>query len=589
VSIPQNTAHNPQSKFDLQAARAAMETIRVLDLNAITIDKIKELLNPIFCGYAVTAPQFNPGLPLYSGLAGKPMNIVDISYPSAHLAPLGLANRQGEPILYCCTTREAALFELRPRAGDTVTLVHWVTSAPALLNHIGYTRRVFDLLGSDRDVPSWRNNTATIAEAELEEVIEFLADIFTRTVPPAEEQLYKKLTTAVAEMLFAADPFDGLLYPTLAMRANADNVALKPRFVDNHLRFLKAEFIQIAAIRDFAFDISALDTAREIGPKGTIEWYITSMDGNTALSKRYGTVGWQEFLRQKKDILNDYDSAKESNAHRAVQTEHGNVGEASFRKWLSEYLPKKYSVTPGFIIPDERSMNYVIRHYDVIVYDVLNSPVLWGSNNLDRSEQGRERAIPAKYVHAVFEVKATLTKKSIKDAVEKLQELNNYGAHLPAHFVSGAVFFEVRGEVQGSCELAEGLFKENVPGYFGGLILRAEGFDPNLTGYYHFIDSSIETVNTMPLIRDIGALKRDDRGNPQITEQGDVVAAYAIDDVWNFDKGYTPIVKDVHLFWSYNSFPQFFIDLLERLQGTYDPTKAPQQGEQGAYGLSFTT
>ena len=133
--------------------------------------------------------------------------------------------------------------------------------------------------------------------------------------------------------------------------------------------------------------------------------------------------------------------------------------------------------------------------------------------------------------------------------------------------------------------MAEGLFKENVPGYFGGLILRAEGFDPNLTGYYQFVDSGTATINTMPLIRDIGALKRNDRGDPMATEQGDGITAHAIDNVWNFDKGYSPIVKDVHLFWSYNSFPLFFIDLLERLQGTYDPAKAAQQG---AYGLSFT-
>jgi hypothetical protein len=88
----------------------------------------------------------------------------------------------------------------------------------------------------------------------------------------------------------------------------------------------------------------------------------------------------------------------------------------------------------------------------------------------------------------------------------------------------------------------------------------------------------------MPLVRDIGDLKRDDQGNPQLTEQGDVVMAYAQDNVWNFDKGYSPIVKNVNLLWAYNSFPRFFIDLLERLQGTYNPLDTPQQG---AYGLSF--
>ncbi len=576
--------NDSQLKLDVAAARSAIETIRTLDLNGTSIDEIKELLTPIFRGYVVKAPCFNLGLPLYSGRLGdKSANISELSYPPARLTPIGLANRPKEPVLYCCTAREAVFFELQPKVGDTVALAHWVTTAPLMVNYVGYTRRVLDALGSTRPVASWGSEPSA-PTGDQQEIMDFLSDVFTQIVPPGEEQLYNKLTVAVAENLFAGDPFDGLLYPSVRMRANADNIALKRRFVDDHLRFLKAEFIRIDAIREFDYDITLLDTAPEITTNGTIEWYIVSSDTKKLLSRRYGTVGWQEFLRQKKDILSNYDSAKENSVNRPVHTEHGSVAEASFRKWLSEYLPKKYSVTSGYIIPDVKRMNYVIRHYDVIIYDVMNAPVLWGSNNPDESEQGRARAIPAKYVHAVFEVKAALTKASINEAVEKLKELNEYEAHLPLHFISAAVFFELRQKEQSSCKLAEGLYNENIPGYFGGLILRAEGFDPNLTGYYQFYTDGLETINTMPLIRDIDSLQTDDQGNPQLTKQGDTVVAYAQDDVYHFDKGYSAIVKNVNLLWAYNSFPMFFIDLLERLQGTYDPTTASQQG---SYGLSF--
>lgn len=337
-------------------------------------------------------------------------------------------------------------------------------------------------------------------------------------------------------------------------------------------------------MREFGYDFKVLDTAPEVASDGTIEWYAAPSNSNIVLSKRYGTIGWQEFLRQKKDILNDYDSAKESNANRPVHTEHGNVAEASFRRWLSEYLPKKYGITSGYIIPDVRSINYVLRHFDVIIYDVLNSPVLWGSNNPDKSDQGRSRAIPAQYVHAVFEVKAALTVKSSNDTIEKLQELNDLRAYLPEHFVSGGIFFEVREKSQSSCKMAEGLFRENIPGYFGGLILRAEGLDPNLTGYYLLHDSDKETIDTMPLVRDIGKLERDEQEQPMLTKQGDCLYASKKEGVWHYDKGYYPIVKNVHLNWAYNSFPWFFIDLLERLQGTYNQTNS---SEKDAYGLSF--
>ena len=61
----------------------------------------------------------------------------------------------------------------------------------------------------------------------------------------------------------------------------------------------------------------------------------------------------------------------------------------------------------------------MVRHFDVIVYDKINPPVLWVEKTLDKSEHGERRAIPAKYVHSVFEVKSTFNSKSIKEALEK--------------------------------------------------------------------------------------------------------------------------------------------------------------------------
>lgn len=308
------------------------------------------------------------------------------------------------------------------------------------------------------------------------------------------------------------------------------------------------------------------------------------MNRKKALTQRYGTIGWQEFLRQKKDILSNYDSAKEMNSNRPVQTEHGNVAEASYRKWLSEYLPKKYGVTSGFIIPDVRSLDYKLNHYDVIIYDAINSPILWGSDNPDNTSQGRSRAIPAEHVHAVFEVKSSFTKTSITESINKLKELNRMKGHLNKYFSSGSVFFELHAKDQKTCKLAEDLYDDGVFGYFGGMILRAEGFDPNITGYYQFIRNGPETIDGMPLIRDIGDMEINNDGNPILTRQGDMAEAIAKDNVWHFNKGYSPVIKNVSLTWSYNNFPQFFIDMLDRLQGTFNPAKG---SKQGSYGMSF--
>ncbi len=254
------------------------------------------------------------------------------------------------------------------------------------------------------------------------------------------------------------------------------------------------------------------------------------------------------------------------------------------RKWLAEFLPKKYAVTSGFIIPEKRSMNYLLYHYDVIIYDVLNAPVLWGNDNSDNSEQGRTRAIPAKYVHAVLEVKSSLTKEAIKDATAKLQELVTIKEFLSKNFVSGSVFYEIRTDNQASCKVAEGLFIEGVPGYFGGIVLRAEGIDPNVSAYFRSLPTNEETNADMPLVHEIDQSGRHE-GGIIISRYMEGVTAVMFDDVWNFDRFYAPPIKNVHMLWSYNSFAGFLIDFLARLEGEEVRIDKPRQH---TFGMSFT-
>ena len=259
-----------------EAVRAAIGAIRGLDLRGSSIEEISELLTPMFRGYKAIAPKFQPGLRLFrTRICDKPLHISELSYPPAPLTPLGRVNRPGSPILYCCTSRSAPFFESRPEIGQTVAIVWWITTAPLHVNHVGYTASVFQTLGSNREQAGWGPEPARVPGEDINvQVAEFLAETFTRAVPKGSEYLYK-LSVAIAEKLFLDDMFDGLLYPTVQMRANADNFALKPRYADSHLQFLKAEFARINgidAVREFTFGIDVLDTATELTPEGTIVW-----------------------------------------------------------------------------------------------------------------------------------------------------------------------------------------------------------------------------------------------------------------------------------------------------------------------------
>jgi len=301
------------------------------------------------------------------------------------------------------------------------------------------------------------------------------------------------------------------------------------------------------------------------------------------LTKRYGTIGWEEFLQTKKNILADYDAVKKLTKNRPVKTRHGDAGEASFRKWLSKFLPAKYGVTSGYVIPDIRAERYIVKHFDVIVYDKIHSPVLWVETTSDDSENGKRRAIPAKYVYSIFEVKSTLNAKNINEALAKLHEANYFAGELNAAYSSAIVFIEVKSNQQKNCILAEKLYRTDIFGYWGGIILRAENLDDNLSGYFEFIDY-YNTEKHMPLVKDPGGLQIDEKNNPVLPGQGDICEAIVLDDKWHFNKGYSPIIKNVHLCWSYNGFPYFAIDVLDRINGEFD---AETRVKRMFFGMSF--
>jgi hypothetical protein len=259
----------PLIDHDPAAANAAIASIRALELQGATIEEILDLLTPMFRGYRVEAPRFQPGITLFrSRICDKPSHISALLAPPPQITPMGRVNREGNPVLYCCTSRQVPFFESRPTEGQTVTIGRWVTTAPILVNHVGYTQRAFNALQSSRKQAAWGPEPVTHLN---EAVSDFLAETFTTIIPRGSEYRYK-LSVAIAEKLFLDDLFDGLIYPTVAMRANADNFALKLRYANEHTQFQRAEYARIEHVRDFAFDITVLDMATQLGADGSICW-----------------------------------------------------------------------------------------------------------------------------------------------------------------------------------------------------------------------------------------------------------------------------------------------------------------------------
>lgn len=294
----------------------------------------------------------------------------------------------------------------------------------------------------------------------------------------------------------------------------------------------------------------------------------------------YGQLGWKEFNRNRKDILNEYDKILEQITNRPVKVAHGIGVEAYIRNWLEEFLPKKFGVTSGYIIPDLYGNDQKIYHYDIIIYNKLDSPILWVESNQDNSDQGKYRAIPAKFILAIYEVKSTLNKKNVKNSLNKLNEITDFNIQLPKNFHCGIIYIELKEKENYKDSIIKEILKgSDIYGFIGGLILRYEG-DTTVTGKFDIIPYISDSKNNndkqvlKPLAKSIDDLDiyRNEEGNIIFSGYGtggNLVQTNS--NHYNISKSYGIIYREqeisVHLSWSRSHFSNFCIQLINSLEG----------------------
>jgi hypothetical protein len=161
---------------------------------------------------------------------------------------------------------------MNPQAGDNVLVSKWVTQDSLLLTHVGYSTAAFKLLDSSRKFAGWGGNEDhIIGDKANREFADFLAEAFVRKVCAGQEGYYR-ITASIAEWLLHSDIINGLLYPTIAMKANSDNFAIKTEYFDKSIQFDHAEFDRIDGVENGQYNITILDTASEVNTGGNILW-----------------------------------------------------------------------------------------------------------------------------------------------------------------------------------------------------------------------------------------------------------------------------------------------------------------------------
>lgn len=137
--------------------------------------------------------------------------------------------------------------------------------------------------------------------------------------------------------------------------------------------------------------------------------------------------------RESKSMLNEYFRvlgevmATESQVLSGFYRHRGKLGEnreALLQRFFSTYLPRRFAAGSGFALFGED----VSTQQDVVVYDQLNSPVLF--------PESAAPLFPPSAIAAVVEVKSTLTSEELRQTVIKAkllkENLRSSFAHHPA-------------------------------------------------------------------------------------------------------------------------------------------------------------
>ncbi len=243
------------------------------DLRTTDFELLKKTLTRLAKGVVLEAPIYNPGFTLYRGrlMTSRPEVTSDLASPPAHLVTdFGRANTPKQPMFYLNSLRNAVFFELRPEPGDCLAIGHWEVIEKLLMFPVGYSRHVFEQRRSNRSVPTFGPGFHPRLQHPSNILLEkFFAEEFTKEVP-REQPWQFKISAAIAENRLSLQEADGVMYPTVAMRANSDNFALRPT-AERNLALKKAEYVRVDLVKDFSFESTVLDTATKF-PNGRITW-----------------------------------------------------------------------------------------------------------------------------------------------------------------------------------------------------------------------------------------------------------------------------------------------------------------------------
>jgi len=262
-------------RLSVNKIQEAIGELKKLDLEITNIDSLKKCISTLTIGYTLKTPKIPAGRKLYRGILWqeKPYEVSKLSYPPKEMvSKFHRAGRPNQSLFYCSSAREAVFYELGVCAGDKLVVAEWETTDSLFVNNVGFDPDTLKKLGSNRDCLNLNNEKLPEEFKKHNKLVrQFFSNEFTRKVHRGQEHLYK-ISVAIAEQHFQSDMFDALLYPAIAMKGKADNLAIKPQSISEKLVLKKAEYIQVTDDSNDGYKMTMLDFANSFSEDGWIEW-----------------------------------------------------------------------------------------------------------------------------------------------------------------------------------------------------------------------------------------------------------------------------------------------------------------------------
>jgi len=245
-------------KKTIEEIKKEISDFKNLNLQKLSVEEIKEKIHDIILGHLRITYSVNPEA-LVRGRKNTKNEIFNhkknLWYPNWDEIPkekyqLNRCSDLGEKILYTSTETDTTICELQLEKGETFTLADFVTRSENLnaivqvigINELSKAQKKFEKLFNDH-YPKLKKDAPEEYEKNI--IIDnFLSEQFQIKIASNESWKYK-LTIAISQILLSNPETNGLIYPSISTNSKGANIALKPEFVDQNLRIVRAGVLQV--------------------------------------------------------------------------------------------------------------------------------------------------------------------------------------------------------------------------------------------------------------------------------------------------------------------------------------------------------